>query len=116
MFAYCQPIFQTISTFQTFFLAMSLQPEVVEKAQAELMSVVGPNRLPDHSDRCDLPYVVAIVKECLRWQNAVPLGIPHSVVEDDEYDGYFIPAGTVLLPNTWYAFPSPNPLLTLARA
>ena len=108
--AYFQPVFQTISTFQTFFLAMSLHPEVVEKAQAELMSVVGPSRLPDHSDRCDLPYVVAIVKECLRWQNAVPLGIPHSVVEDDEYDGYFIPAGTVVLPNAWQVLLSSSPL------
>ena len=91
---------------------MSLHPEVVEKAQAELMSVVGPNRLPDHSDHCDLPYVVAIVKECLRWQNAVPLGIPHSVVEDDEYDGYFIPAGAVVLPNAWQVLLSSSPPLS----
>ncbi|EJF63527.1 cytochrome P450 [Dichomitus squalens LYAD-421 SS1] len=91
----------TISTFQTFFLAMSLHSEVVEKAQTELMTVVGPKRLPDHSDRSDLPYVNAIVKECLRWQNAVPLCIPHAVLEDDEYDGYFIPAGTVVFPNSW---------------
>lgn len=80
---------------------MSLHPEVVAKAQAELEAVVGPNRLPDHADRSDLPYVNAIIKECLRWQNAVPLGIPHAAVEDDEFDGYFIPAGTVVFPNAW---------------
>ena len=80
---------------------MSLHRDVVKKAQAELNSVVGPNRLPEHSDRDNLPYVNAIIKECLRWQNAVPLCIPHAVVEDDEYDGYFIPAGTVVFPNAW---------------
>ena len=80
---------------------MSLHPEVVVKAQAELEAVVGPNRLPDHPDRSDLPYVNAIIKECLRWQNAVPLCIPHAAVEDDEFDGYFIPAGTVVFANAW---------------
>ncbi|KAM5539491.1 hypothetical protein V8D89_006943 [Ganoderma adspersum] len=94
----------TISTFQTFFLAMSLHPEVVAKAQAELEAVVGPTRLPDHPDRSDLPYVNAIIKECLRWQNAVPLCIPHAAVEDDEFDGYFIPAGTVVFANAWQRF------------
>lgn len=102
---------QTISTFQTFFLAMSLHPDVREKAQAEIHRVVGPDRLPDHSDRSQLPYIDAIIKECLRWQNAVPLCIPHAVVEDDEYEGYFIPAGTVVFPNVWYGLyvctPSP---------
>ncbi|KAI1794923.1 cytochrome P450 [Ganoderma leucocontextum] len=107
----------TISTFQTFFLAMSLHPEVVAKAQAELEAVVGPNRLPDHADRSDLPYVNAIIKECLRWQNAVPLCIPHAAVEDDEFDGYFIPAGTVVFPNVWAilhdpeAYPEPDRFL-----
>ncbi|PIL22785.1 cytochrome P450 [Ganoderma sinense ZZ0214-1] len=107
----------TISTFQTFFLAMSLHPEAVAKAQAELEAVVGPTRLPDHADRSDLPYVNAIIKECLRWQNAVPLCIPHAAVEDDEFDGYFIPAGTVVFPNAWAilhdpeAYPEPERFL-----
>ncbi|KAI0712492.1 cytochrome P450 [Earliella scabrosa] len=107
----------TISTFQTFFLAMSLHPDVRKRAQAELHRVVGPNRLPDHADRNDLPYINAIIKECLRWQNAVPLCIPHSVIEDDEYEGYFIPAGTVVFPNVWAilhdpeAYPEPERFL-----
>ena len=94
---------QTISTFQTFFLAMSLYPEVCKKAQAELLAVVGPDRLPDHPDRPNLPYVNAVIKECLRWQNATPLGMPHAVLADDEYEGHFIPAGAVVFANTWYA-------------
>ena len=81
---------------------MSLHPGVRERAQAELHAVVGPNRLPAHADRPNLPYINAIIKESLRWQNAAPLGIPHAVVDDDEYEGYFIPAGTVVFANTWY--------------
>ncbi|TFK83547.1 cytochrome P450 [Polyporus arcularius HHB13444] len=98
----------TISTFQTFFLAMSLHPEVRTKAQAELHAVVGPNRLPEHSDRNECPYIEAIIKECLRWQNATPMGIPHAVMEDDEYEGYFIPAGTVVFANVWAVLHDPE--------
>lgn len=32
------------------------------------------------------------------------IAIGHMASEDDEYDGYFIPKGTVVLGNAWYAF------------
>lgn len=80
---------------------MALHPEVQKKAQAELDAVVGPGRLPDHSDQPNMPYMNALVKEALRWAPALPFSIPHRASEDLEYDGYFIPAGTILIPNTW---------------
>ena len=83
------------------FLAMSLYPEVQRKAQAELDAIVGPNRLPNFDDRNSLVYVNAIVKESLRWHNVIPLSIPHRTIEDDEFGGYFVPGGTVLIPNVW---------------
>ncbi|KAF8871010.1 cytochrome P450 [Infundibulicybe gibba] len=45
-----------LSSFQAFFLAMALYPEAQRKAQAELDSVVGNNRLPEFADRNSLPY------------------------------------------------------------
>lgn len=33
---------------------------------------------------------------------ALPLSIAHLLMEDDVYEGYFIPKGTVVLPNVWY--------------
>ena len=90
---------QMFSTVQTIFVAMSLYPEVQRKAQAELHSVVGPNRLPEFEDRDALVYVNAVIKEALRWHNVLPFAVPHRTLEDDEYRGYFIPAGTVLVPN-----------------
>ena len=83
---------------------MSLYPEVMKKAQAELDRVVGPTRLPDYGDRQDLVYISAIVKEALRWHNVIPLGIPHRLLEDDEFHGYFVPKGTSIVPNIWSAF------------
>ncbi|RDX53565.1 cytochrome P450 [Lentinus brumalis] len=91
----------TFSSLQTFFLALSLNPEVQRKAQAQLDAIVGPGRLPEHADRSNLPYITAIVKECLRWHPVLPFGVPHLTTQDIEYRGYFIPARTVLLANAW---------------
>lgn len=93
---------QTFSSLQSIFLAVSLHPEVLKNAHNELDKVVGSHRLPDFDDQESLVYINAIVKESLRWQPVVPLSVPHCTVSDDELHGYFIPAGTVLIPNTWY--------------
>ena len=94
-------IVQTNAAMQAFFLAMALYPEVQKKAQEELDAVVGSGRLPDFSDRPSLPYISAIVKELLRWHIVTPMAVPHRVVADDEYKGYFIPAGSIVVGNTW---------------
>ena len=80
---------------------MALFPEAQKKAQAELDVVVGFHRLPDYSDESALPYVCALVKECLRWHAVLPLAVPHKLIEDDNYRGYHIPKGTVVIPNVW---------------
>jgi len=88
----------------TFFLAMTLYQGVQKRAQAEIDRVVGGNRLPDFSDFDDLPYLEAMIKELLRWNAPAPLGTSHAVMEDDVYEGWFIPAGTTLLENIWAIF------------
>ena len=65
--------------------------------------MVGSDRLPTFADRDALPYVNAIVKELLRWHSTVPLGVARCSVTDDNYDGYFIPAGSTILINLWYS-------------
>ncbi|OJT08238.1 Fumitremorgin C synthase [Trametes pubescens] len=76
-------------------------PEVQKKAQQELDVVVGPDRLPDFADREARPYVRAIMKETMRWHAVAPIGISHRMVDEDEYKGYRIPAGSVVVPNAW---------------
>ncbi|KAI0691331.1 cytochrome P450 [Cytidiella melzeri] len=91
----------TVSAILSFFLAVMVYPEVQDKAQAEIDHVIGGGRLPTLDDRQDLPYIDAIVWECLRWNPVTPLGIARKVTEDDEYKGYRIPSGTTVLPNVW---------------
>ena len=80
--------------------------------------MIGPDRLPLLTDRDALPYVHAVVKEVSRWHTVSPLGsynwsiltsthplptgLAHCSTEDDEYDGYFIPKGTIVIPNNWF--------------
>ncbi|KAH9889950.1 cytochrome P450 [Cubamyces lactineus] len=98
----------TFSSIQALFLGLSLNIDAQKKAQAELATVVGPNRLPDFDDRDALIYVNAIIKEGLRWHTMLPLGVAHRTAEDSELQGYFIPAGTVITPNTWAVMRDPN--------
>lgn len=99
---------------------MALHPEVAKKAQAELDAVVGNDRLPTFSDRKHLPYLNALTSEVLRWNSVVPTGIyhlfrkilwtltlfddlavPHRAIRDDVHAGFFIPKGSLIIPNIW---------------
>ncbi|KAG2114150.1 cytochrome P450 [Suillus discolor] len=91
----------TSSTLMVFVLAMVLYPDVQRRAQAEIDSVIGRDRLPTFEDRASLPYVEAILRETFRWHPILPLGIPHATSSDDIYDGYFIPKGTTVMCNIW---------------
>lgn len=98
----------TTSTVQGVFLALALYPEVQKKAQAEIDAVIGTNRLPDFGDRHSLPYINAVIKESMRWHLVTPLAIPHMATHNDEYDGYYIPKGTVMLGNAWSILHDPK--------
>ncbi|KAJ5808623.1 hypothetical protein N7474_009892 [Penicillium riverlandense] len=92
---------QTVCSIETFLLAMTIYPEVQRKAQDEIDRVLGAGRLPKVTDRASLPYIDAIVKEVLRWHPVAPMGIPHMSVGDDICEGYFIPKGSLVMPNIW---------------
>lgn len=85
---------------------MILHPEAQIKAQKEVDSVVGPDRLPDFSDKEDLPYVNAIIMEVLRIFPILPLGVPHLNIVEDEYKALRIPKGSPIFPNAWLVVPS----------
>lgn len=80
---------------------MVLNPEVQKKAQDELDSVVGPDALPSLSNRGSLPYIQAILNETMRWNTALPAGLPHVLDQDDIIGEYFIPKGTIVFGNSW---------------
>ncbi|KAF9482335.1 cytochrome P450 [Pholiota conissans] len=91
----------TVSALSTFFLAMLLYPEVQKRGRQAMIQAISNERLPIFSDMQSIPYVDAIIKEVLRWRPVAPLALPHRLVADDEYNGYFLPSGSVVVGNSW---------------
>ncbi len=84
-----------------FLAAMVTHTDVQRRAQNELDSVVGSSRLPTLEDMVSLPYIRGCVKESLRWMPITPLLVPHSLLKDDVYQDYTIPAGATVVLNVW---------------
>ena len=80
---------------------MTLYSKVQKKAQKELDDLLDGNRLVGFQDESKLPYVKAVCKEVLRWQPLSPQGEPHSASRDDIIGKFFIPKGTLIVPNNW---------------
>ena len=83
----------TISATSTLFYLLATHPEVQIRAQKELDSVIGTDRLPGFEDRPHLSFIEAIYREVLRWRPPTMLGLVHRAAEDDMYKGYYIPKG-----------------------
>ncbi|KAI0056050.1 cytochrome P450 [Artomyces pyxidatus] len=98
----------TVSSLLSLFFVLVLYPDVQKRAQAEVDAVTGGQRLPDYSDRPQLPFIEALYKEVLRWATVGPIGVPHATARDDVYEGYFIPKGAVVIPNTWAILHDPE--------
>ncbi|KAL1885084.1 hypothetical protein Plec18167_001741 [Paecilomyces lecythidis] len=92
----------TASIFLSFAVAMINFPEVQKKAQQEIDRVIGSDRLPTMADESNLQYIRGVVKESLRFLPSSILGIvPHATTNDDEYNGYKLPAKTGVMINVW---------------
>lgn len=96
---YVAGIHTTKMVLELFVKACTENPDAMERAQKELDSVVGAKRLPSFSDMDNLPYIRAFISELLRRWPISPLGVPHMVIQDDEYMGYKIPAGSIVVAN-----------------
>ncbi|KAJ7160982.1 cytochrome P450 [Mycena filopes] len=98
----------TVASIESFVLALTMHPGAQKKAQEEIDTVVGANRLPTLSDRENLPYVEALYLEVMRANPVGPLGLPHVLIEDDVHAGYFIPKGSIIITNVWQFFKDPK--------
>ena len=91
----------TANTLRWGLLFMMLHPEIQTRVQDELDAVVGRERLPQMSDRQNLPYTEAVILELQRRGNIVPLGLPHKAAEETKLMGYTIPKGCLVIANHW---------------
>ncbi|KAI5257243.1 cytochrome P450 [Aureobasidium subglaciale] len=93
----------TVTTLVAWSIALLGQrPDVQEKAVREIRKMFSEdNILCDPEDDMKCEYVMALVKECLRYYTVLRLALPRATVKDITYQGNLIPAGTTVYLNAW---------------
>lgn len=75
------------------------QPEIEEKMFNEINSVVGTDRFPNLDDRSLLPYCEATLRESMRMDTTLALGVPRLSLIDTNLNGFKIPQFTTVITN-----------------
>uniref|UniRef100_A0A667YMY9 Cytochrome P450 2F5-like n=1 Tax=Myripristis murdjan TaxID=586833 RepID=A0A667YMY9_9TELE len=90
---------ETTSTTIRYALSVLIKyPNIQEKMQQEIDTVIGQERCPSMEDRKSLPFTDAVIHEVQRYLDIVPFSVPHYALQDICFRGYIIPKGTVILP------------------
>uniref|UniRef100_A0A8C5H1G7 Cytochrome P450 2D3-like n=1 Tax=Gouania willdenowi TaxID=441366 RepID=A0A8C5H1G7_GOUWI len=89
----------TSNTLLTGFLYLMCYPDIQERCQQEIDTMLDGKRCASFEDRHNMPYVQAMIHEVQRIANIVPLSIFHSTRKDTELMGYSIPRGTMIIEN-----------------
>ncbi|KAK3411998.1 hypothetical protein EUGRSUZ_I00749 [Eucalyptus grandis] len=76
-------------------------PEKLKKAQDDIDSIIGQDRLMEESDVSNLPYLQCIIFETLRLNTTTPLLVPHVSSADCTIGGHFVPRETIVMVNAW---------------
>ncbi|KAJ3300097.1 hypothetical protein HK104_004566 [Borealophlyctis nickersoniae] len=87
----------TATTLTWLWCVLANHPEVQQKLHEEMDRVIGRDRIPTADDQAKLPYLNAVIMETNRYRPSGYLGVPHFSTADDEYEGYFIPKGTIMI-------------------
>ncbi|KAL2089584.1 hypothetical protein ACEWY4_014272 [Coilia grayii] len=91
---------ETTSTTLLWALVLLIKhPEVQDKVQSEIDSVIGQSRQPSMADKASMPYTEAVIHEIQRLGNIVPLNALRMAEKDTTLGGFFIPKGTALMTN-----------------
>ncbi|CAM5137808.1 unnamed protein product [Eretmochelys imbricata] len=89
----------TISTMRWALLYMVAYPNIQEKVQKEMDTLLGPSQLICYEDRKKLPYTNAVIHEIQRYCSIVLIAIPRESGKDTTLQGFLDPKGTIILPN-----------------
>jgi 3-hydroxyphenylacetate 6-hydroxylase len=93
----------TITTLVQWSVALLAQrPDIQTKAVQEIRKLYTEEEpLCDAYDDQKCGYIVALVRECLRYYCVLRLALPRATVKDIVYEGRIIPAGSTIYLNAW---------------
>ncbi|KXJ86874.1 cytochrome P450 [Microdochium bolleyi] len=93
----------TVTTQVAWFVALlSEHPEVQDKAVVEIRKHYSDAEpMCDENDDQKCAYIVALVKESLRYYTVLRLALPRTSIKDLPYNGTVIPKGTMIFLNAW---------------
>ncbi|XP_066478552.1 cytochrome P450 2J2-like isoform X1 [Tiliqua scincoides] len=89
----------TSGTLQWALLLMASHPDIQDKVHKEIEDVFGSSQIIHYQDRKKLPYTTAVIHEVMRSKYVVLFGLPRRTTEDVNMLGYFIPKGTLVVPD-----------------
>ncbi|KAL7400856.1 hypothetical protein ABVT39_019064 [Epinephelus coioides] len=73
-------------------------PNIQEKMQQEIDTVITKGLCPSMENRKSLPFTDAVIHEVQRFLDIVPFSLPHYALHDISFRGYTIPKDTVIIP------------------
>ncbi|CAO3623133.1 unnamed protein product [Cunninghamella echinulata] len=79
-------------------IILSNNPKVQTKLQQEIDDFIQKNgRLPNFNERDQVPYLIAVQREAMRFRPIGPFGVPHVASNDVIVRDYLIEKGTVIV-------------------
>ncbi|ETS87879.1 hypothetical protein PFICI_01707 [Pestalotiopsis fici W106-1] len=93
----------TITTQVAWFCALLVnRPDIQDRAAQEIQKFYSDDKpLCDSEDDQQCAYIVALVRESLRYYTVLRLALPKCSIRDVVYNGVTIPKGTVVFLNSW---------------
>lgn len=79
----------------------ALRPDIQAKAYNAMAEAYGSKTWGPIEDETSVPYLNALVKECLRTFSVLRLSLPRAAWKDIQYGDVFIPKGTTVFLNAW---------------
>ncbi|OAD02171.1 cytochrome P450 CYP5207, partial [Mucor lusitanicus CBS 277.49] len=75
-------------------------PDLQKRVSAEIDSFIKIHgRVPDFSEREELPLCISVMKESMRYRPTSPFGVSHTTDKDIIVDGYLIPKDCTIISN-----------------
>jgi cytochrome P450 len=80
---------------------LALRADIQAKAYNSVVQVYGTDTWGPIEDENGVPYITALVKECLRSFCVLRLSLPRAAWKDIQYKDMLIPRGTMIFLNAW---------------